>query len=107
MTWGRFMENIKARRVGDHTIGNARVSTVFLGLDHSFGDGPPVLFETMVFGGPLDQEQERCCTWEEAEAMHAAMVARVIAAEPGPDGKREGTPLAQIMDELKSGGVIK
>jgi hypothetical protein len=31
----------------------------------------------MVFGGPLDQEQDRCTTWDEAEAMHAAMVARV------------------------------
>lgn len=25
------------------------VSTVFLGIDHSFGFGPPLLFETMVF----------------------------------------------------------
>ena len=36
-----------------------------------------MLFETMVFGGPMDQEQDRCTTWDEAEAMHAAMVARV------------------------------
>jgi len=28
------------------------VSTVFLGLDHNFSSkGPPVVFETMVFGG--------------------------------------------------------
>lgn len=46
------------------------VSTVFLGLDHKFGDGPPMLFETMIFGGEHDQYQERCSTWEEAEAMH-------------------------------------
>lgn len=26
-----------------------RLSTVFLGLDHSFGDGPPLIFETMLF----------------------------------------------------------
>ena len=25
------------------------VSTVWLGLDHSFGDGPPLIYETMVF----------------------------------------------------------
>lgn len=31
------------------------VSTIFLGTDHSFGDGgPPVLWETMVFGLPGD-----------------------------------------------------
>jgi hypothetical protein len=51
--------------------GNARVSTIFLGLDRRFeGEGPPILFETMVFGGKHDQYQERCATWDEAEAMH-------------------------------------
>jgi hypothetical protein len=61
---------------------DVEVSTVFLGLDHSFSRGarPPVLFETMVFGGPLDEEQERYTSWEEAEAGHAAMCARVHAA---------------------------
>jgi len=36
-----------------------------------------VLFETMVFGGKLDQEQERYCTYDEAEAGHKTMVERV------------------------------
>lgn len=67
------------RRVASDTIDGVRISTVFLALDHSFGEGPPMLFETMVFGGPLDEEQDRCTTWEEAEAMHTAMVARVRA----------------------------
>lgn len=50
----------------------ARVSTVFLGLDHRFGgEGPPILFETMIFGGKLDQYQERCCTYAQAIEMHA------------------------------------
>jgi hypothetical protein len=48
-----------------------QVSTVFLGMDHSFGDdGPPILFETMIFGGALDGYQERYSTWEEAEEGH-------------------------------------
>lgn len=56
-----------------------RVSTVFLGLDHSFGIGAkPVLFETMVFGGPLDGEQERYCTWDEAEEGHKEMLKRAL-----------------------------
>lgn len=55
-----------------------RVSTVFLGIDHNFGgEGLPILFETMVFGGPLDQEQVRYSTWNEAEAGHKAIVKRV------------------------------
>lgn len=54
-----------------------RISTVFLGLDHSFGDGPPMLFETMIFGGSLDGEQERYSTWDEAEAGHKRWVEKV------------------------------
>lgn len=53
------------------------VSTVFLGIDHSFDDGAPLLFETMVFGGTLDGEMERYSTYEEALAGHKAMVKRV------------------------------
>jgi hypothetical protein len=62
-------------RVAETIVGDARVSTVFLGLDHRFGgEGPPVLFETMIFGGRLDEFQDRCCTWDEAEKMHAEAV---------------------------------
>lgn len=56
----------------------SHVSTVFLGLNHGWGDGPPLLFETMVFDGPCDGDQERCSTWEQAEAQHASVVARVL-----------------------------
>jgi len=56
--------------------GDVFVSTVFLGLDHGFGrPGPPILFETMVFGGPMDDYQERYATWDEAEAGHERIVA--------------------------------
>jgi hypothetical protein len=59
---------------------------VFLGIDHNFfGDGPPILFETMVFGGPMDQDQRRYSTWDEAEFGHAAIVALAqIALLPDP-----------------------
>jgi len=50
-----------------------RVSTVFLGLDHGWGKGKPVLFETMIFGGPHDENMYRYHTWEEAEAGHKEM----------------------------------
>jgi hypothetical protein len=53
------------------------VSTVFLGLDHRhtiFGEGPPLLFETMVFENGEGGHQERYSTWEEAEAGHNRIV---------------------------------
>lgn len=78
LTWGKWLQNAKAERVvAKSTINGAEVSTVFLGLDHRFNVGPPLLFETMVFGGPLDGEQDRYSTWEEAEAGHKAMCKRV------------------------------
>lgn len=73
LEWARSFEASK-RRVA--------VSTVFLGLDHSWSGGPPILFETMTLGGPegsgLDSGyQERCSTWPEAEMMHAEATAWV------------------------------
>lgn len=78
MAWAFFMEDPKARRVDETRVGNKLVSTVFLGVDHQFGDGPPLLFETMVFSGPTGDgdEMERCSTWEEAVTMHANAVIR-------------------------------
>lgn len=61
----------EAAMVGRDHIGEVLVSTVFLGINHNFlGEGRPILFETMVFGGEHDQEQERYCTEQEALAGH-------------------------------------
>jgi hypothetical protein len=51
MEWSRRLESgINNRRVAEDWLPNGYwVSTVWLGLDHSFGSGPPVIFETMVF----------------------------------------------------------
>jgi hypothetical protein len=55
------------------------VSTVWLGLDHGWGDGPPVIFETMVFerGDFSDLDMDRYATKEQAKAGHRRMVAAV------------------------------
>ena len=62
------------RRVGKDTIGDVNISTVFLGIDHSYNGGTPVLFETMIFGGENDQYKERYTSWEEAEKGHKRAV---------------------------------
>jgi hypothetical protein len=72
--WARWRAAEIDNHVADDTFGEVRVSTIFLGLDHSFGDGPPLLFETMIFGGKHDQEQWRCSTWDEAQKQHADAV---------------------------------
>jgi hypothetical protein len=58
-------------------FGAVRVSTVFMGLDHSFGDGPPVLWETLVFGGLWDEYQWRYRSRSDAEAGHTDIVKRI------------------------------
>lgn len=73
-TWGQFFNDRAARTVGRTDIGEVFVSTVFLGVDHNFGGGPPLWFETMVFHGEWDQATFRYTTWEQAEAGHARVV---------------------------------
>lgn len=80
MKWADWFEKAN-RRVARTDTKNGQISTVFLGVDHSFGDGPPLLFETLVFGGTLNDEQERYSTWDEAVAGHKKMVERVEAGE--------------------------
>lgn len=75
------------KRVANDNIGDTTVSTVFLGVDHNWGDGPPILFETMVFGGDHDEWQWRYHTWDEAAQGHAAVVAAVKGEGLWPDGR--------------------
>jgi hypothetical protein len=83
MTWARSFEK-SDRIVAKTDTPNGKVSTVFLGLNHNWGDGPPLLFETMVFGGTLDGDMDRYSTYEQAEAGHAAMCERVRLGK-GPE----------------------
>lgn len=73
LEWARWFETAD-RIVAKTEVGCLRVSTIFIGLDHSFDDGPPLLFETMIFGDIEDHYQERCSTWDEAERQHAEAV---------------------------------
>lgn len=90
MTWARWMEgHLNGRHVGNDLIGDVRVSTVFLGLDHSFGEGPPLLFETMVFGGEHDGWQDRYTTWEQALAGHSSVLSAIREGH-APDATESG-----------------
>lgn len=79
--WGEFTEKDpkqSGRIVKQERIGHYWISTVFLMLDHSWGEGPPVLWETMVFtdreSHPLNSQQDRCSgSREQAMAMHEKM----------------------------------
>lgn len=76
LEWARWFEAADRQVANTVLPSGVRVSTVFLGIDHSFYGGKPILFETMIFGGMYDGEQERYSTWEEAEAGHEKAVAK-------------------------------
>ena len=81
LEWAKSFETTDRRVALDH-VGEVEVSTVFLGLDHNFFVGDPILFETMIFGGEHDQDQWRHKTWDEAEAFHKQLV---LALQTGKD----------------------
>ena len=58
LQWAEDYENLTGRRVAEaKTLYGERLSTVFLGMDHSFVFGPhtPILYETMLFA-PRSEE---------------------------------------------------
>ena len=66
------------QRVDATTLPDGKwVSTVWLGLNHQYGDGPPLIFKTMVFPSEenlSELDMERHSTLEEAKAGHQRMV---------------------------------
>jgi hypothetical protein len=79
LTWGRWFENAGINRwVGKDSVGDVDISTVCIGVEHRlFGKGPPLIFETMIFGGELDGHMWRYSTWDDAVTGHAMAVKKV------------------------------
>jgi hypothetical protein len=90
MTWGRWYETSATERTvaftpksphGGNISGD--VSTVFTSLEPvGSSSEPPLLFQTVVFGGPWNFWGQNVATWEEAEALHAKVVEALKAGKP-------------------------
>jgi hypothetical protein len=119
MTWARWFENTGGRRVAETIVDDTptevdfsipgreqkitrpkvRVSTVFLGLDHNYRSligeegAEPLIFETMIFGGPLDQETWRYSTYDQAERGHDEAVTQA---------RKAGAQIKAIADASRS-----
>lgn len=78
--WGVYFQDKDYQVLRQETIelGDVQVliSTVWLGMDHNFsGEGPPLIFETMVFN-----EEQPCYRWaseEEALQEHEKLVTEI------------------------------
>lgn len=58
MQWALMFEDSKGRIVGHtNTLYGERLSTVWLGLDHEFFVGRPLIFETMLFAPKRNEAQ--------------------------------------------------
>jgi len=78
LKWAEWLEGASSQRVvAQDNVGEVLVSTVFLGLNHSFTDGPPILYETMIFGGNHDSYQDRYRNKVAAAAGHDRAMALV------------------------------
>lgn len=53
---------------------DVNVSTVWLGLNHQFGNGPPLFWESMIFGGNHDEHVWRYGSRAEALDHHEQIV---------------------------------
>jgi hypothetical protein len=100
-----LMEDIEYKRVASTDVGPYWVSTVWLGLDHRWiGEGPPVIFETMVFAisqredgtGCGEFDTVRYCTEAEALAGHEEMVTLVRATTQEEFDGREQPGLSAL-----------
>jgi hypothetical protein len=82
LEWARWFETAnEERKIGWTVHGDVTVSTMFLGLDHSFGIGEPLLYETMIFGGPHNEEMWRYPTKAEAIEGHKRAVELALSAQ--------------------------
>lgn len=76
--WLALMGRPGYQRVALDEVGEVEVSTVWLGLNHRWADdGPPLIFETMIFGGSQDGAQWRHTSEVEALAAHWLILARM------------------------------
>lgn len=77
------------RRVGSDNLDengeNVWVSTVWVGLDHSFTPDTRHIFETMPFGGEHHEQTWRWCSVEHALAGHIAVVAYLLKEGDEPE----------------------
>lgn len=74
--WALLMQDRRYQVLVQDHVGPYMVSTVWLGIDHNFDEGPPLIFETMVFKTD-SVEGRRYTTEEEALAGHAELLNEV------------------------------
>jgi hypothetical protein len=93
------------KRIAKDDLGDCKVSTVFLGVDHNYIDkGPPILFETLVFERRDtrydDQEMKRYATWAQAVRGHKQLTRKwekIVTKRVENDLKKDPTIITKFL----------
>lgn len=97
MECAELFEDKEYRRVEWTELGKDEyVSTVWLGLDHGFGEERPLIFESMAFYDDDWRECRRYSTLEEAKEGHQKLVEEVVAKRKLQDLFKTGN--LRVMD---------
>jgi len=75
--WARVFEK-NDRHVALTKHGNDIISTVFIGIDMSFGGGEPQIYETLLMVSGVDEDMFRYSTRQEALAKHQELVKKYL-----------------------------
>lgn len=80
--------------------GEMAVSTVYLGLDHQWSNGGPILiWESMIFGGPFDEYQWRYSTRAAAMAGHQKICDALVALFGNPPQVEVDPPAMRLSQD--------
>lgn len=103
----RLFNDIDYKIIEQTPIGIYFVSTVWLGLDHNWGEGPPLIFETMVFwrGQHSDLYMDRYSTEEQAKNGHARACSFVRAGLITHDVPELTTGVRELTTGEESNGL--
>jgi len=94
--WAKLFEDEKYKRIGlDKLWWGANVSTVWLGLDHSFETNVPLFYETMVFFLGHDIDINRYGGLADARNGHIHMIQK---------WSKPSNAVRAILRRLKKGG---
>lgn len=100
LDWAQLKEDMDYCQVALDEVCGHRVSTIWRGLDMTYGPGgPPLIFESMVFGPSANDYTNRYPTLAEALAGHEEIVTLIRSTEEPAgaqdpqqqDGEKRGT----------------
>lgn len=76
--WIKWFREESNWRVAFTEINGVKISTIFLGIDHNLsGNGPPLLWETCIFGGKFNNEVKRYSSLKYAIDGHSILAGKI------------------------------